>query len=300
MFFSRVQVRPDILQSRQLARLVSENVYGSHQLLWDLFPGATARPFIFREEIAKNQNAIEPSYRGAPVYYLISEIAPRDADSVFETQTKAYDPALREGDRLSFRLRANPVIAKSTDTPRQSGKSNRGQLHDVAMHAQRKLLLALCNEFNVEAENLRKSVLKARILSQETGQLTACLQEVISGHWRYRDLLSQRLRKEALLEWALKSSVDQALQDWLLRKGENHGFELAPEVSGASRSGYCFEANGYQWHALPKKGKNAGFSSVDFSGQLIVRDESGFTNALMNGIGRARAFGCGLVMVKRP
>ena len=49
-----------------------------------------------------------------------------------------------------------------------------------------------------------------------------------------------------------------------------------------------------------QRGKNDDlrFSSVDFSGELTVTDATAFTAALMLGVGHAKAFGCGLLLVK--
>ena len=60
-----------------------------------------------------------------------------------------------------------------------------------------------------------------------------------------------------------------------------------------------FQAEGYRWHALPKKGKTAGFSSVDFEGELEVTDAPKLVEVLFTGIGPAKAFGCGLMLVRR-
>ena len=41
------------------------------------------------------------------------------------------------------------------------------------------------------------------------------------------------------------------------------------------------------------------FSTADFSGELTVFDPSAFVMTLRNGIGPAKAFGCGLLLVHR-
>lgn len=54
----------------------------------------------------------------------------------------------------------------------------------------------------------------------------------------------------------------------------------------------------YQRHRLPRKAKNAGFTSVDLSGDLVVTDTTLFRSALLHGIGHEKVFGCGLLLVK--
>ncbi|MBE9580954.1 MAG: type I-E CRISPR-associated protein Cas6/Cse3/CasE [Proteobacteria bacterium] len=49
----------------------------------------------------------------------------------------------------------------------------------------------------------------------------------------------------------------------------------------------------------PPKEKKSGFSSVDFLGDLEITDVKKFTKALFGGLGRAKAFGCGLMLVRR-
>ena len=40
------------------------------------------------------------------------------------------------------------------------------------------------------------------------------------------------------------------------------------------------------------------FTTVDFGGQLTVTDGRAFATALVGGIGHAKAFGCGLLLVR--
>jgi len=42
------------------------------------------------------------------------------------------------------------------------------------------------------------------------------------------------------------------------------------------------------------------FSTVDFSGVLAVLAPDTFANALFDGIGHTKAFGCGLLLLRRP
>ncbi|MBL7000104.1 MAG: type I-E CRISPR-associated protein Cas6/Cse3/CasE [Gammaproteobacteria bacterium] len=47
------------------------------------------------------------------------------------------------------------------------------------------------------------------------------------------------------------------------------------------------------------KNHNVGFSAVDFTGVLTVTDVDLFKVALFNGIGRSKAFGCGMLLIRR-
>jgi CRISPR system Cascade subunit CasE len=101
------------------------------------------------------------------------------------------------------------------------------------------------------------------------------------------------------MDWALKAAADSALESWLKEKGARNGFELVHGESMNGKKRLKFQAEGYRWHAMPKKGRDAGFSSVDFEGELQVVDPELFQTMLFNGIGPAKAFGCGLMMVRR-
>ena len=106
------------------------------------------------------------------------------------------------------------------------------------------------------------------------------------------------MRLHDKLEWSLKAAVDAALEKWMITQGERHGFILSKD----DYNQYKLQNSAYRRHALGKKagkGENPGFSSVDFIGWLEVTDVEKFTKALLEGIGRSKAFGCGLMLVKR-
>jgi len=53
-----------------------------------------------------------------------------------------------------------------------------------------------------------------------------------------------------------------------------------------------------QWRIGGKGGNRISFSSIDCSGRLVVTDTDQFESALMSGIGPAKAFGCGLLLIR--
>lgn len=90
----------------------------------------------------------------------------------------------------------------------------------------------------------------------------------------------------------LNTLVQQAGQEWLQKRAERHGFSFVP--------GQVL-VEGYQQHRATKKGgqKPIRYSTLDFTGLLTVTDTVLFQQSLMQGIGPAKAFGCGLLMVRR-
>lgn len=86
--------------------------------------------------------------------------------------------------------------------------------------------------------------------------------------------------------------ADQAAREWLARQGTAHGF--APEG---------ITLHDYSVTPLPRQsGPRAGqarLGILDIAGTLIVTDPATFTARLGKGFGRARAFGCGLMLIRR-
>lgn len=84
--------------------------------------------------------------------------------------------------------------------------------------------------------------------------------------------------------------VAEAGGAWLARQGAAHGFVPADGVG----------VDGYETTRIPREaGEPARFGQIDFTGHLVVTDPAAFLPALAAGFGRARAFGCGLMLIRR-
>ena len=314
MYFSRIRIRPEIFKNTQLAQVLSESSYNMHRLLWDLFSDVKRRNFLYREEIAREQLGTQSGVRGEPIYYVVSSTIPSSENPVFQVEVKGYQPKLQKGDRLSFHLRANPVVTQKVvrENPDHYLKErsrrkvlNKNKLtkkrvrHDVVMDAQKTFLTSLCAELNLQSHlssaPLKKDYKKV-LLTHGVLQLNERLTTLLKNDFRYSECLKQTKRIHSKLDLSIKAIVDDALEKWMRRQGERHGFSLAKD----SNNQYKLQNNGYRWHSIKaKKGKKSGFSSVDFLGDLEITDVEKFTNALFVGIGRAKAFGCGLMLVRR-
>ena len=80
-----------------------------------------------------------------------------------------------------------------------------------------------------------------------------------------------------------------AARVWLSGQGTRCGFSI-DEVA----------VEDYRVAKLKRQnGKEATFGVLDLAGLLTVREPDTFTNALLTGIGRAKAYGCGLMLVRR-
>jgi CRISPR system Cascade subunit CasE len=91
----------------------------------------------------------------------------------------------------------------------------------------------------------------------------------------------------------LSEIVQQTGLRWLEERATSHGFSVSPEG---------IRVDGYQQHKLFKgKGnKPITFSTLDFNGILTVTEPDVFVEkCLFDGIGPAKGFGCGLMLVRR-
>ena len=85
--------------------------------------------------------------------------------------------------------------------------------------------------------------------------------------------------------------IQQAGFVWLAMKGEANGYSVH---EGEVR------ADGYAQHRFTKpKGKHSvSLSTIEFTGLLTVTDPDLFVQTLYRGLGPAKGFGCGLLMVR--
>lgn len=231
MFLAKVQVAPEGLDPNALRKLMQGNAYGNHQLLWQLFPGQSERPFLFRQELER-ESRVEGQPRGLPLFYVLSTVQPEPVPSLLACETKPFAPHLHTGQHLAFKLRANPVVAR-----KEEGRQ-RSRRHDVLMDAKQ--------------------------ASREEGEADPA---------------------------AIQARMDEAARQWLGdgERAERHGYRLIAEP----------HVSGYRQHTYRRKGGEIRFSSVDFEGSLEVTDPERFQRTLAEGIGRSKAFGCGMWLVRK-
>jgi len=268
-YLSRVSLIPGIAEQSQLALMLMDNRYGMHRLLWDLFPGhdGQVRPFLFREEREQSSQG-----RQLPLFYVVSSVPPLTESALFQIETRPYAPDLAAGDQLAFRLRANPVISR-----KQPGRKNSAS-HDVVMDAQHQCLGQLCQQAGISSGGAKRERIQ-RLQKLPAEQLLPLLAQ------------ASPTAPVTKLPALLQQVQAQALHRWLAVRGEDRGFQLSDQCG--------LECTGYQWNTLAEKSRKAGFASVDYEGVLTVTDPDRFTPMLVNGLGKARAFGCGLMMVRR-
>lgn len=115
-----------------------------------------------------------------------------------------------------------------------------------------------------------------------------------------RDIVEAKVDEYRAIEpdsrkWPPKAHIHhEAGETWLTRQGGNLGFKLG-----------ALSVQNHQHHEFnkpsDKKDSNRRkFTSLDFVGTLTVKDAEQFVEkALVGGMGRAKAYGCGLLLVKR-
>ncbi|MDB5751820.1 MAG: type CRISPR-associated protein Cas6/Cse3/CasE [Ramlibacter sp.] len=88
---------------------------------------------------------------------------------------------------------------------------------------------------------------------------------------------------------SLQTLQHAACSSWLQRRGTALGFSLEADT---------LMVDGYVQHQ-EKPDRALCFSTVELSGQMTVTEPQAFQAALVGGIGSAKAFGCGLLLVRR-
>jgi CRISPR system Cascade subunit CasE len=134
-------------------------------------------------------------------------------------------------------------------------------------------------------------------------------------HWRIIDGRKVRHRDDVVMH-ALKDvpegeragprvdAIKTAGRAWLERQGERAGFEIADAKETLKIDGYDQfeidrdEKNRHQ-NRRDRKKDVISISVLTFDGIITVKDPEIFLRELPEGFGRARAFGCGLMLLRR-
>jgi CRISPR system Cascade subunit CasE len=88
----------------------------------------------------------------------------------------------------------------------------------------------------------------------------------------------------------VKEAMDAAALQWLISRAPAWGLSIREE---------SLLTSGYTQHRLQNQGRQIAFSSLDYHGLAQVTDPERLVKTLTTGVGSARGFGCGLLMVKR-
>jgi CRISPR system Cascade subunit CasE len=267
LFLSRARLRTG--RGEQLSAIApvllagskGDTVGNAHRILW----------MLFRDRDEKEPRDFLWREEALGRYLILSKRAPGDEHGLFDLQTKEYAPKLASGDRLAFALRANPVVTRKSTNARKKGKADgkgrlRGERCDIVMDA---------------LHGLPK-----RLREDPRGE---------SKRAKARDHLTQA-----------------AARSWIEKQGERCGFRLLPPRLDEDGEPFPIATN-YEVIEIPRGKTNAAtgewkpepktrfaqFGVLDFEGLIEVTDPAAFTKQLAEGFGKAKAFGCGLMLIKR-
>lgn len=121
---------------------------------------------------------------------------------------------------------------------------------------------------------------------------------------RRRDPQKERFVKHDVVMDALRSHPDGERAErrfavmreqgfaWLERQARRAGFTVLPDE---------VRVDGYEQHRVARKESTSAmsFSTLDFDGLLTVTNPDAFLTAVAIGFGSAKAYGCGLMLIRR-
>lgn len=244
-----------------------------HRLVWSFFPSddAARRDFLFREESAGLETHV----------YVLSRRRPQAPSDLFHVATKEFAPRLHPGQRLDFSLRANAV---------QRVVSVRKNFPQLPEH---------------EAERLELRLSGRRTRREQAGEGRPVHRH--SSDEKHDVVMMQKLAQRHLPEDERAPEaelVQTAGERWLRRQAAGEG-----ALAGAGFRVLEVQADGYRQHRQERRqGKRLrepmSFSTIEFQGSLEVTDPARMVERLwagdQPGLGSARGFGCGLMLVRPP
>jgi CRISPR system Cascade subunit CasE len=139
--------------------------------------------------------------------------------------------------------------------------------------------------------SLRANATVARKPQSATGERTRGKPSDVVMDALYR-LPKGRERAEAR-----RDAISAAGHAWLSARGAKNGFRLLEVDAQSGASVSC--VTGYRVMRLDDRNERMHIGILDYDGVLVVEDPSRFTDAIAQGFGRAKAFGCGLMLVRR-
>lgn len=193
-----------------------------------------------------------------PRYYLVSETMPVSPSADWQVQSKHYEPAPQLGSYWQFELRANPTVSVGPSLQADGSRP---------LDAQGKKIRSKRHDVVMHA--------KRKLLDER-------------GLQKWQEWQTEEKPNTGELTW-------QACSAWLQSRAAQIGVEFDLQH---------LHVDAYQQHRVERKADAKGaekkllFSSVELSGILQVRDCAKFSQALLQGIGHAKGFGCGLMLIR--
>jgi CRISPR system Cascade subunit CasE len=247
-----------------LARALLEGCKGetaaqAHRVVWMLFNDGEGRPIV---DVAGKNRLFLWREKSPGEYYILSRTPPWDGHDLFSLETKEFAPSLSPGDVLRFSLRANPVVA------RKKSRVEDKQKHDS----------------KGRERGIRCDIVMDALVAY-------------AGADGPRDAEGRTVRAQMRAEATAK-----AAHSWIEQQGRKSGFTLLNKPNGEVE--VFLSASNYETVRIPRiRGQSnvqpATFGVLDFEGLIEVTDPALFLARLADGFGKAKAFGCGLMLIRR-
>jgi len=155
------------------------------------------------------------------------------------------------------------------------------------------LYLLIVSESKPDFDSLMAQICE----SDETGETknyTAFLSKIRNGQrlrFRFRGNPVHSVAQNKGERGKVKPHVSEKhKRNWLVKKSEKNGFKL-------EENGFVMVDAGQQRFTRQTKNKSVQLSYATFEGVLTVTDSEKFITALTQGIGRGKAYGCGMMTV---
>lgn len=232
--------------------------------------------------------AIADAYRE---HRMVWQFFPGDADATRDFLYRRERGQPGEADVLSYFL-----VSKRPPTPNASVWSVETKVYAPALNAGDGFEFSLRANPVVHRKDVRSQEDEAAYLASRQARGLSIPGDTRS---RKRDdvvfVAKQRLKAAFGDTWKREYNAavleNEAGFAWLEAQGQRLGFAVTAQ--GVSAGGY------QQEQFTTRDGHRTEFSRLDFEGRLTVTDPDKFRAALFDGIGPAKAFGCGLLLVRR-
>lgn len=149
--------------------------------------------------------------------------------------------------------------------------------------------------FNVEPKNF-SPILRVGDALQFSVRVNPIVARRVDGKARStkHDVVMNEKKKrnnEGQYDVQMQELISETVGNWISKRGEANGFSV--ELNSLIYSEYT-QRRFYK----PKSTRPIHLSTVDISGILYVTDTNKFQSCLRLGLGSAKGFGCGLLMIK--
>jgi len=122
-----------------------------------------------------------------------------------------------------------------------------------------------------------------------------------NGNVRRHDVVMDALFKEASRADVRRDIIDREGRRWFLAQAARSGFKVVQddESPDEKEDKLALHIDGYDQWRFSRLGKAGRISVLGFSGAIEIVDPALFLEKVANGIGRAKAYGCGLILIRR-